>query len=117
MITSKQRPSIGTVLREAAAALAVLPQASPHLEAALLLCDAIWHTHTELLAWPETALDEADLARFQVLIQRRLAGEPMAYIRGHQAFWTLDLQVTPDTMIPRPETELLVELALERLPA
>jgi len=110
-------PSIGKVLREAAAALAALPQASPHLEAALLLCGATGHTRTELLAWPETELGEADLARFEALIRRRLAGEPIAYIRGHQAFWTLDLEVTPETLIPRPETELLVELALERLRA
>jgi len=110
-------PSIGTILREAAAALAALPQASPHLEAALLLCDATGHTRTQLLARPETALGAADLARFEALIQRRLAGEPIAYIRGRQAFWSLELEVTPDTLIPRPETELLVELALERLHA
>ncbi len=114
---TKPMPSIGAVLREATAALAALPQASPHLEAALLLCEATGYTRTQLLAWPETELGEADLARFEVLIQRRLAGEPIAYIRGRQAFWTLELQVTPDTLIPRPETELLVELALERLHA
>lgn len=95
----------------------MLPQASPHLEAALLLCDVTGHTRTELLAWPETELGETDLARFESLIRRRLAGEPMAYIRGRQAFWTLDLEVTPETLIPRPETELLVELALEQLRA
>jgi release factor glutamine methyltransferase len=49
-------------------------------------------------------------------LARRLSGEPIAHIRGRQAFWTLDLQVTPDTLIPRPETELLVETALELLP-
>jgi len=97
--------------------LAALPQASPLLEAALLLCDATGRTRTELLAWPETELAEVDLARFEALVQRRLVGEPIAYIRGHQAFWTLDLEVTPETLIPRPETELLVELALERLHA
>jgi len=113
----QRRTSIGRVLREAAAALAALPQASPHLEAALLLCDATGHTRTGLLARPETTLGTAELARFEALIRRRLAGEPIAYIRGHQAFWTLDLEVTPDTLIPRPETELLVELALERLRA
>ena len=113
----KRRPSIGTVLREATAALAVLSQASPHLEASLLLCDATGHTRTHLLAWPETELSETDLARFEALLQRRLVGEPIAYIRGRQAFRTLELQVTPATLIPRPETELLVELALEQLRA
>jgi release factor glutamine methyltransferase len=50
------------------------------------------------------------------MLSRRLNGEPIAYIRGHQAFWTLDLRVTPHTLIPRPETETLVEAALELLP-
>ena len=50
-------------------------------------------------------------------MERRRDGEPIAYILGRQGFWTLDLDVTPDTLIPRPETELLVELALGRLPA
>jgi release factor glutamine methyltransferase len=57
------------------------------------------------------------LSRFDALLARRLAGEPIAYIRGRQAFWTLELKVTGDTLIPRPETELLVETALEVLPA
>jgi len=105
------------VLREATAALTILPHASPHLEAALLLCDATGHTRTELLVRPEIALGAADLARFEALTQRRLTGEPIAYIRGRQAFWTLELEITPDALIPRPETELLVELALERLRA
>jgi len=114
--TTQSRPSIGTALREATAALAALPQASPHLEAALLLCEATEYTRTQLLAWPETGLGAAELACFEALIRRRLAGEPIAYIRGHQAFWSLELEVTPDILIPRPETELLVELALEGLP-
>lgn len=56
-------------------------------------------------------------ARFETLVARREAGEPVAYLCGQRGFWTLDLRVTPDTLIPRPETERLVELALERLPA
>jgi len=116
-LDAQQKSSIGRVLREAAATLTALPHASPHLEAALLLCDATGRTRTELLARPETELGATDLARFDALLQRRLAGEPIAYIRGRQAFWTLDLQVTPATLIPRPETELLVELALEQLRA
>jgi release factor glutamine methyltransferase len=97
--------------------LTALAQASPRLEAELLLCDATGLDRTDLLAWPETEIGANDLERFRTWVRRRLAGEPIAYIRGHQAFWTLDLHVTPDTLIPRPETELLVELALERLPA
>ncbi len=55
-------------------------------------------------------------ARFAALLARRARGEPLAYILGHTGFWTLDLEVSPDTLIPRPETELLVEAALARLP-
>lgn len=55
--------------------------------------------------------------RFGTLVARREAGEPVAYLIGKRGFWTLDLQVTPATLIPRPETELLVELALERIPS
>lgn len=55
-------------------------------------------------------------ARFDALVQARAAGEPIAYLTGRRSFWTLDLRVTSDTLVPRPETELLVELALARLP-
>ncbi|WP_295588369.1 peptide chain release factor N(5)-glutamine methyltransferase [uncultured Lamprocystis sp.] len=107
------RTLVGQALRNAAAALARLPQASPRLEAELLLTEATGWPRIRLVAWPETPLTPAAAARFAALLARRLAGEPIAYIRGHQEFWTLDLRVTPDTLIPRPETELLVEIALE----
>jgi release factor glutamine methyltransferase len=83
------------------------------LEAELLLVEATGWTRTRLIAWPEQMLDGDAATRFDALLGRRLAGEPLAYIRGKQAFWTLDLRVTPDTLIPRPETELLVEIALD----
>ncbi len=104
---------VGQVLRDAATALARLPQAAPRLEAELLLMMATGWPRVRLTAWPERLLDGEARARFHALLARRLAGEPIAYIRGHQEFWTLDLRVTPDTLIPRPETELLVEIALE----
>jgi release factor glutamine methyltransferase len=109
--------SIGDVLRAATRLLAVVTRASRRLEAELLLCEATGLERTRLLAWPNTQIGEKDLQHFWTLVQRRLAGEPIAYIRGHQPFWTLDLRVTPDTLIPRPETELLVALTLDRLPA
>jgi release factor glutamine methyltransferase len=108
---------IGDLLREAARRLGVLPQAEPRLEAELLLSEATGLTRTRLLGWPEQVLSPKQRGRFDALLGRRLAGEPIAYIRGRQAFWTLELKVTPDTLIPRPETELLVETALARLPA
>lgn len=109
--------TIRETLREAAQRLAALPRASARLEAELLLCEATGLDRTKLISWPESEIHEADLARFRALIARRLDGEPIAHIRGRQAFWTLELHVTPDTLIPRPETELLVEIALEKLPA
>jgi release factor glutamine methyltransferase len=66
-------------------------------------------THSDQLLSPETQYI------FEQLLARRIAGEPIAYLIGERAFWTLTLQVTPDVLIPRPETELLVELALTRL--
>ena len=105
-------PPVGQALRDAATALAQLPLAGARLEAELLLTEATGWPRTRLVAWPVARLDPAAAARFGTLLARRLAGEPIAYIRGHQEFWTLDLKVTADTLIPRPETELLVEIAL-----
>ncbi|HET6604023.1 MAG TPA: peptide chain release factor N(5)-glutamine methyltransferase, partial [Xanthomonadaceae bacterium] len=70
-----------------------------------------------LYAHARDRADTALRARYAGLLQRREAGEPVAYLVGRRPFWTLELQVTPDTLIPRPETELLVELALERIDA
>ncbi len=69
-----------------------------------------------LLAYPERVLDEAEQLRYAELLQRRLNGEPIAYIVGEREFFGLMLQVTQATLIPRPETELLVELALQEIP-
>lgn len=106
---------IDETLRAAATALASVPDSSPRLEAELLLVEATGWPRTRLIAWPERRLDPGAAARFDALLTRRLNGEPIAYLRGQQAFWTLELRVSPDTLIPRPETELLVETALERL--
>ena len=62
-------------------------------------------------------MGEVELERFRSLVARRAGGEPIAYLTGRREFWSLPLQVTTDTLIPRPETELLVEWALELLPA
>ncbi|QGU33140.1 peptide chain release factor N(5)-glutamine methyltransferase [Thermochromatium tepidum] len=105
------------ILRQAASVLATLPESNPRLEAELLLTAATGWTRTALLAWPERILDPAAAERFAALLARRLTGEPIAYILGRQTFWTLELRVTPDTLIPRPETELLIEIALDRLAA
>ncbi|MEN1941837.1 peptide chain release factor N(5)-glutamine methyltransferase [Luteimonas sp. MJ174] len=84
-------------------------------EATLLLGYALDRGLAWLFAHADAAVAGAAAGRFQALVARRAAGEPVAYLVGSRGFWTLDLAVTPDTLIPRPETELLVEQALARL--
>lgn len=86
-------------------------------DAELLLAHAVGRDRAWLFAHATDELDTAQAAAFADLLARRAAGEPVAYLTGRRGFWTLDLEVGPDTLIPRPETELLVELALARLPA
>lgn len=90
---------------------------SPKLDAELLLSAALEKPRSHLIAWPEKQLDEPARDRFLGLLQRRIDGEPIAHILGRREFWSLPLRVTPDTLIPRPDTETLVEAALEHLPA
>jgi len=87
-----------------------------NLDAELLLAHVLHQSRTWLYTWPDKTLNSKQLTAFEVLIQRRLSGEPIAHIIETRAFWDLVLRVTPDTLIPRPETERLVELALERIP-
>ncbi len=89
---------------------------SAGLDAELLLGCVLGLTRARLVADDRRALDPGELERFDALVTRRAAGEPVAYLTGRRGFWTLELEVTPAVLVPRPETELLVELALERLP-
>lgn len=86
------------------------------MDAELLLAEVLGRDRTWLFTWPEHPLAPDQSARFETLVERRAAGEPVAYLVGRRAFWSLDLAVTPATLIPRPDTELLVEQALARLP-
>ena len=86
------------------------------LDAELLLAHVLHKSRTWLHTWPEQELSAEQAEQFQQLVTRRAAGEPVAHLVGQQDFWSLTLQVTADTLIPRPETERLVELALERIP-
>ena len=90
---------------------------TPRLDAELLLAAALGKPRSYLRTWPERELDADQLGLFRSHLQRRRQGEPVAYILGHQGFWSLDLEVAPHTLIPRPDTELLVESALALLPA
>lgn len=85
-------------------------------DAEALLLHALGQPRSWLFAHADDALDMDVQTAFEALVARRVAGEPVAYLTGSRGFWTLELEVTPATLIPRPETELLVELALERLP-
>jgi len=99
----------------ASARLTALPHAAADLEASLLLCHLLGVGRSHLLAWPERELTADQQREYQALVERRLAGEPIAHILGVREFWSLSLRVTPETLIPRPETELLVERALDHL--
>ena len=105
---------LDSVLRAAAARLAI---PDGRHEAEQLLAHALGRDRAWLFAHAVEVLEPRQVANFEELLARRLAGEPIAYLTGLRGFWTLDLQVNADTLIPRPETELLVELALARLPA
>jgi release factor glutamine methyltransferase len=83
------------------------------LDAEVLLAALARETRARLIAFPEKPVDPVTAAMFEVGLQRLLAGEPLAYITGVREFWSLPLVVAPAVLVPRPETELLVELALE----
>ena len=85
-------------------------------DARLLLAHALGRASSWLYAHGAEDIEPAALQRFQQLLEARVCGQPVAYLTGTRGFWTLQLQVNADTLIPRAETELLVELALSRLP-
>ena len=89
---------------------------SPVLDARLLLEAGASVTRLEIVTDPRRALTDEQVAAVQALIDRRVAREPVSHIVGKKAFWTLDLNVTPAVLTPRPETEFLVETALKALP-
>ncbi len=90
---------------------------SPRADADALLCHLLACRRSYLMTWPERELDAAKQATLQAWLDRRLAGEPIAHLIGEREFWSLPLKVSPATLIPRPDTEVLVEQALARLPA
>lgn len=98
---------------------ALLREARQRVDAAdaeLIVSHALGKSRSWLFAHGDDVLDETDAQRLRALIDRRAQGEPVAYLTGSRGFWRFDLRVSPATLIPRPETECLVELALQRLP-
>lgn len=112
---SKSSASLRELLKNVAGRLAAISD-SPTLDAEILLSRAIDMPRSYFFSHPEDEPDEGAIARLEKNLARRLAGEPMAYITGSKEFWSLQLMVTPATLVPRPETELLVELALREIP-
>jgi len=86
---------------------------SAKLDAQILLTFVLGKERSYLLTWPERVLDKSDEQQYLTLLNRRLIGEPIAYIVGVKEFWSLPLKVSTATLIPRPDTEILVELVLD----
>jgi release factor glutamine methyltransferase len=86
-----------------------------HLESELLLSHVLEVSREHLFTWPDQVVPAEHDLKFSALLKRRLQGEPVAYLRGRQAFWSFELYVDHNVLIPRPETELLVETALTLL--
>jgi release factor glutamine methyltransferase len=110
---------IGKILQRDAQRISAalgLDASTARIEVQALLQQALQVNRAYLLAHPEQTLDVRQQAAYDALLERRLQGEPVAYILGEREFFGLKFKVTPATLIPRPDTELLVELALQRMP-
>jgi release factor glutamine methyltransferase len=105
---------LGGALKEGIARLNAASVPSSALSAELLLIHTTGRDRTWLYAHPEEGLDSATVEQYFGLIARRASGEPLQYIVAHQEFWGLEFEVTPAVLIPRPETEHLIEVALDR---
>ena len=105
--------TLAPVLHQARRVLAAAGCDTPDLDAEVLLSHVLQRPRAWLYAHPSYLLDAEQVTAFQTLVRRRAAREPVAYLTGHKEFFGLDLLVTPDVLIPRPETEGLVELILE----
>ena len=107
--------TVGAAVRAATRLLSATGP-TPALDAEVLVRHAAGVSRADVLTHPDRLLNEATCAKLAGLVERRRRGEPVAYLTGRREFWSLDLEVSPATLIPRPETELLVERALARIP-
>jgi len=105
--------TVGGLVSQGKALLADISD-TPQLDSYLLVGEVLARSRAWLIAHAEETVGAVDQTRIQTLLARRHAGEPVAYLRGIQPFWQRDFCVTGDTLIPRPETELLMEITLER---
>mgnify|MGYP001043518960 CR=1 FL=1 len=90
---------------------------SARLDAECLLAHTLRCDRSHLIAWPDKLLETDQLEQFESLLEQRVHGTPIAYLTGSREFWSLDMEVSNNTLIPRPETETLVEYVLEHFPA
>jgi release factor glutamine methyltransferase len=116
-VQSEAAATIASALRAAAAQLSAAAIDSARLDAEMLMAETLRIERSRLYLNSDGALDNAAVARFNALVARRAAGEPVSYIIGRREFWSLDFVVTPAVLTPRPETELLVETALKLIAA
>lgn len=107
--------SIHSLLNAASDALSCVSESS-QLDAEVLLGHCLDKTRSFLKAWPEHRPSSAQIIRYQQLIEQRRLGQPIAYLTGKREFWSREFKVSPDVLIPRPDTELLIELSLDLLP-
>jgi release factor glutamine methyltransferase len=115
MSASESQIDVRTALKQGLAQLRKAHIPSYTLAAELLLLHVLGRDRTWLYAHPEEPVSSADAERFFALIARRTNGEPTQHLTGKQEFWGLEFEVTPDVLIPRPETEHVIEVALDRL--
>ncbi|MDD2737850.1 MAG: peptide chain release factor N(5)-glutamine methyltransferase [Methylomonas lenta] len=108
--------SIQTLLKNSVTRLSQTSD-TPHLDAEVLLCHCLSKNRSYLRAWLEHHPSEAQSLQFWALIKQRCLGEPIAYLTGQREFWSRAFMVSPDVLIPRPDTELLIELSLQHLPS
>jgi release factor glutamine methyltransferase len=107
------RVRIDSLLRDSTAKIQAQTESdSARIDAELLLLSVLAKPRSYLFAYPELDLSEQQCLHYLALLNRRLGGEPIAYILGSKEFWSLDFEVTPDVLIPRPDTECLVEFIL-----
>ena len=109
-------PTRAALIGEIAGLLAVADIESPAREARLLARHALALSDADLIARGEAAVDDEAAGRLRALARRRAAGEPLARLTGRREFWSLGFALAPETLVPRPETEILVEAALDAFP-
>lgn len=106
--------NLQTLLEEATAQLAACSETA-RLDAEVLLCHCLQKSRVFLRSWPEHQPDSGQIRQFLDLVKQRQLGHPVAYLTGHREFWSRQFNLTPDVLIPRPDSELLIELSLALL--